>query len=92
MKTLYGLLEVTFQWTLSIVRSRLQDGQSLKKEEQPRGIKLCTVEQIPGRMGPEQVGKFRLTLLEALKINLVSCLTILTDRLYLLLSEVFVKL
>jgi hypothetical protein len=42
-------------------------------------------------MGTEQLGKFRLTLLEALKINLASCLTILTDKLYIPVAEVFGK-
>jgi len=77
----YGLHEVSFHWTLCIVRSRLQDGKSLKKGDRSREIELCTVEEITGRMGIVQVGKFRLRLLDALKINLMSCLTILTDRL-----------
>jgi hypothetical protein len=42
-------------------------------------------------MGTEQVGKFRLTSLKALKFNVVSCLTILTDRFYIPGSEVFGK-
>ena len=87
----HNLLEVSFHWTVSIVSLRLQDGQCLKKEDQSRENKLCTVEEIRGRMRTEQVCKFRLSLLEALKINLVSCLTILTERLHLPVSEVFGK-